>query len=247
VEIRVTPSPAIMHVIINGDHDHSHTGTAELLDELLDVSGRDVLDVGCGEGWLVRYIGEAGAGSVVGVDPLGVALARARAQDPSGRYLEARAEALPFDDATFDVAILFNSLHHVAEERLDEALVEASRVLRPGGVLYVQEPLAEGSFFELMRPVDDETAVRAAAQAALARATGSGHLRIVEQRDAVVTMRLADFEAWRRLVESVEPARLESVDANEPSLRAAFERLSRPDGHGRVFDQPVRVMLLARA
>jgi hypothetical protein len=98
-----------------------------------------------------------------------------------------------------------------------------------------------------MRPVDDETEVRAAAQAALARATGSGHLRIVAQRDGAVAMRLADFAAWRRLVESVEPARLEAVDANEPALRVAFERLSRPDGDGRVFDQPVRVMLLTAA
>jgi len=56
---------------------------------------------------------------------------------------------------------------------------------------------------------------------------------------------LADFESWRRLVESVEPARLEAVDANEPALRAAFERLGRAQGDGRVFDQPVRVMLLA--
>jgi len=232
-----------MHAI-NSEHDHSYGEAAALVDELLDVRGRDVLDVGCGEGWLVRHMGEAGAASVVGVDPLGVALERARAHDSGRRYLEARAEALPFDDGSFDIAVLFNSLHHVAAERMDEALAEAFRVLRSDGVLYVQEPLAEGSFFELMRPVDDETDVRAAAQAALARATGSGRLRIVAQRDGAVVMRLADFAAWRRLVESVEPARLEAVDANEPALRAAFERLSRPDGDGRVFDQPVRVMLL---
>ena len=232
-----------MHAI-SSDHDHSHTEAAALVDELLDVRGRDVLDVGCGEGWLVRHMSAAGAASVVGVDPLGVALERAQAQDPAGRYLEARAEALPFDDGSFDIAVLFNSLHHVAAARMDEALAEAFRVLRPDGVLYVQEPLAEGSFFELMRPVDDETEVRAAAQAALARAIGSGRRRVVDQRDGVVATALADFEAWRRLVESVEPARLEAVDANEPELRAAFERLSRPDGGGRVFDQPVRVMLL---
>ena len=232
-----------MHAI-NNEHDHSHAEAAALVDELLDVRGRDVLDVGCGEGWLVRHVRDSGAASVVGVDPLGVALERARAEDPAGRYVEARAEALPFDDGSFDIAILFNSLHHVETECLDEALAQAARVVRAEGVLYVQEPLAEGSFFELMRPVDDETEVRAAAQAALARATGSGHRRIVAQHDGAVAMRLADFAAWRRLVESGEPARREAVDANEPELRAAFERLSRPDGDGRVFGQPVRVMLL---
>jgi len=209
------------------------------------VRGRDVLDVGCGEGWLVRHMCDRGAASAVGVDPLAVALERAREQDPSGRYLEGRAEALPFDDGSFDVAVLFNSLHHVAVEQMDEALAQAARVLRGDGVLYVQEPVAQGSFFELVRPVDDETAVRAAAQAALARATGEGRLRVLAQREAVLATVLADFEAWRRLVESVEPARLEAVDANEPALRAAFERLGRAQGDGRVFDQPVRVMLLA--
>ena len=44
-------------------------------------------------------------------------------------------------------------------------------MIRPGGAVYVAEPLAEGNFFELTRMVDDETEVRAAAQAALAKAS----------------------------------------------------------------------------
>jgi len=183
--------------------------------------------------------------SVVGVDPLGVALERARAQDPAGRYLEARAEALPFDDGSFDIAVLFNSLHHVAAARMDEALAEAFRVLRPDGVLYVQEPLAEGAFFELMRPVDDETEVRAAAQGsagARERVGASARRRVA--RAAWCTMALADFEAWRRLVESVEPARLRRSTPTSRSCAPRSSGSARPDGHGRVFDQPVRVTLL---
>src|SRR5579859_7990757 len=129
-------------------------GPTELLDELLDVRGRDVLDVGCGEGWLVRRIASAGA-RVVGLDPLAVALERARRDGTpaarSARYVDGSAQALPFPAASFDVVAFFNSLHHVPTESMDGALAEGARVLRPGGALYVQEPLAQGPFFELMR------------------------------------------------------------------------------------------------
>jgi len=217
-----------------------------LLDELLEVGGRDVLDVGCGEGWLVRRLAKAGA-RVVGVDPLAAALERARREGPAdhpARYVEGVAEALPFPAAGFDVIVFFNSLHHVPEDRMDAALAEAARVLRPGGVLYVQEPLAEGEFFELTRMIEDETRVRAAAQASLGRAAG-GALVELAAREAVITPRFKDLEALRRLLISVEPARAGAIGEQEPALRAAFERLGRPAEEGREFDQPIRASLFA--
>jgi ubiquinone/menaquinone biosynthesis C-methylase UbiE len=216
----------------------------ELIDELLDVRGRDVLDVGCGEGWLVRRLASAGA-RVVGLDPLAVALERARrdgTSDSSARYVDGTAQALAFPTASFDVVVFFNSLHHVPTESMDAALAEAGRVLRPSGVLYVQEPLAEGRFFELMRSVEDETQVRAAAQAALSRAA-QGRLVELACREAVAPTRLADFDAFRALMISVEPARAAAFDEQEVALRAAFERLGRPAEGGYEFDQPFRVNL----
>lgn len=217
-----------------------------VLDELLDVGGRDVLDVGCGEGWLVRRLALAGA-RVVGLDPLAVALERARSKGPEddlARYVEGVAQALPFPAASFDAVVLFNSLHHVPTALMDAALAEAARVLRRGGVLYVQEPLAEGEFFELTRTVDDETRVRAAAQASLDRA-GAGALVELSRRELVIAIRLEDFEALRRLLLGVEPGRAAAIVEREAALRACFERLGRRAGGGREFGQPVRVSLFA--
>jgi len=170
-----------------------------VLDEVLDVRERDVLDVGCGEGWLVRRLSSAGA-RAVGLDPLPVALERARRDDasaPPGRYIEGGAEALPFRDACFDAVVFFNSLHHVPVESLDVALGEAARVLRPGGVVYVQEPLARGPFFELARAVEDETEVRAAAQNALAQAA-AGRFAQRDHRYAAALILVSASRARRR-------------------------------------------------
>jgi ubiquinone/menaquinone biosynthesis C-methylase UbiE len=217
------------------------------LDELLDVRGRDVLDVGCGEGWLARRLASAGA-RVVGLDPLASALERARGHDSSGpgpRYVEGAAEALGFPDSSFDVVIFFNSLHHVPPESMDAALAEAARVLRPDGVLYVQEPLAQGPAFELLRPVNDETEVRDAAQQALRRTLKERFVELVA-RDVVLTVRHRDFDALRAHTISVDPARAAAFDEHHAALHTAFVHLGRPLEDGGIeFDQEFRINLFA--
>ncbi len=217
------------------------------LDELLQVGGRDVLDVGCGEGWLARRLASAGA-RVVGLDPSADALGRARGgehPDASVRYVEGAAEALPFADASFDVVVFFNSLHHVSADSMDAALAEAARVLRRDGLLYVQEPAARGPAFELLRPVNDETPVRRAAQQALERALEG---RFVERvgRDVVLAVRHRDFEELRTHTINVDPARAPAFAEHESALHHSFEHLGRPlkDG-GYEFDQSFRINLFA--
>ncbi|HEY2637606.1 MAG TPA: class I SAM-dependent methyltransferase, partial [Solirubrobacteraceae bacterium] len=150
----------------------------EVLAAAVAPAGRDVVDVGSGDGGLARWLagrGARGGGVAVGAEPL----ARARAADPVAgeRYVEGVAQDLPLGDASADVVVFMQSLHHVPGASLGAALDEAARVLRPGGVVYVQEPLAEGPLFEVLRLVDDETGVRAAAAEALERASEHGLAR----------------------------------------------------------------------
>ena len=224
-------------------------GTAQPIDELLDVQGRDVLDIGCGGGWLVRRLADAGA-RAVGLDPSEAALERARAEHPAGAaasYTRGEAEALGFADASFDAVIFFNSLHHVPVEAMDDALREAARVLRPDGVIYVQEPRPEGSAFELLRLLDDETEVRARAQEALARALERSLVRLAH-RELVRPVRHRDFAALRAHIVAVEASRAAAFDAQEDALREAFDRIGSPAAAGGVeFEQPFSVDLLAHA
>ncbi|UGS35560.1 class I SAM-dependent methyltransferase [Capillimicrobium parvum] len=214
--------------------------------ELAAPAGRDVLDVGCGLGTLTRELAAAGA-RAIGMEISPERAEAAAAQDAAGvaTYVAGRAEALPLGDATMDAVVFMRSLHHVPGELMDAALAEARRVLRPGGVVYLAEPLTEGALFALIRRVDDETKVRELAQAAIARADGAGF-----ERAATVEydrrMRLADVAAVRRLVVGVDPARAAAFDASVDEIARDFEALGEPDGDGggRWFGQPMRADLL---
>ena len=191
----------------------------DVLAELVPLHGREVVDVGCGNGALLRALAARGA-SVVGVEVSAEAVARA--QDGGHRVVLGSADALPFGDASLDVCVLMRSLHHVPRARMGAALEECARVLRPGGVAYVAEPLYRGEFNALIALVDDEREVRALAQEALAATTALVHERTVEYDSP---LRLESFDAFRRLVVSADPARAERFAAREADLRAGFAAL----------------------
>lgn len=98
----------------------------------------DVLDIGCNAGAQARFWLEMGHG-YCGIDvnaPL-IELARQRAQEAglSARFEVGSATELPFANGSFDVCIMPELLEHVAAWQ--DCLDEATRVLRPGGVLYL--------------------------------------------------------------------------------------------------------------
>jgi SAM-dependent methyltransferase len=206
----------------------------DVLAELVELRGRDVVDVGCGDGSLVRALAARGA-SVVGVEVSEAALEQAR--DGEHCYLLGSADALPLDDGSVDVCVLMRSLHHVPPAAMGAALEECARVLRPGGVAYIAEPLARGAFYELVAVVDDEREVRALAQAAIVATTALRHERTVEYDSP---LRLAGFDAFRRRVVSADPARAERFAAREAELRGRFAALTEDSA-------PMRADLLRRA
>jgi ubiquinone/menaquinone biosynthesis C-methylase UbiE len=217
-----------------------------MLERCVEPAGRDVVDIGCGGGALVRDLAGLGA-HVVGVEvseaQLAPALARGRAR--GARYLVGSAQQLPLKDASVDVAVFMRTLHHVPLPDLTQALREARRVLRPGGAVYVAEPLAEGDFFALTSLVEDELEVRQAAQRALAQAALAG-LERVSTVDYEVRICLAGLEWLRRQLVSVDPERAAIFDAREADLAEAFGRLGQAGEKAgeRCFLQPMRADVL---
>ncbi|BES73362.1 hypothetical protein RE428_43800 [Marinobacter nanhaiticus D15-8W] len=107
-----------------------------IVDAVLGYSPQSVLDVGCGEGWLVRALSER-VNTVVGVDAIPSLIERARAAG-AGDYRQATYEeiALGAVDGTFDVVVCnFSLIGRTSVEQLFSAIPS---LLSPQGVLIVQ-------------------------------------------------------------------------------------------------------------
>jgi ubiquinone/menaquinone biosynthesis C-methylase UbiE len=102
------------------------------------ASGENVLEIGCGPGFVLA---EAGAtGRLVGVDVSPKMLDAARGRAPNAQGVRAAVEHLPFNDGVFDLAYCRSVLHHV----LDPApmIREMARVVRPGGRVVVNDSVS---------------------------------------------------------------------------------------------------------
>ncbi len=94
------------------------------------LDGMTVLDVCCGPGHLAAAVAEKGA-VVEGIDFAATMVAKARENHPAVRFREGDAEALPYENGTFDHVVCAFGVMHFG--RPDVAIAEAFRVLRPAG------------------------------------------------------------------------------------------------------------------
>jgi ubiquinone/menaquinone biosynthesis C-methylase UbiE len=109
-----------------------------------DLHGKHVLDVGCGTGSTLATLKEHFGVTGCGVDPSPRMVDQTRARGLTAEL--APAEALPFDDESFERAYTVFVVHHLDRPR---AFVEIARVLRPGGRLTIltSDPKAFGRFW----------------------------------------------------------------------------------------------------
>lgn len=117
-----------------------------------DLTGRRVLECGCGPGSYAFFLAHRGA-EVTGIDISGEAIARAREkalrQGAAGASFAAmNAEALQFADRTFDLICGNAILHHLDLRR---ALPELTRCLKPDGRAVFIEPLGHNPLINLYR------------------------------------------------------------------------------------------------
>jgi SAM-dependent methyltransferase len=134
---------------------HGPEGDAFAIEELNPVASRFLplhgaaLEIGCGYGRNLVGLAQLDARIVVGCDPSGPELARARARVaalPDGvgarvGLIQQEPYHLPFPDSAFDLVVLWQVLEHLfGPTEKQVVLAEAIRVLRPGGHILIETP-----------------------------------------------------------------------------------------------------------
>ena len=147
----------------------------------LPFDGASVLELGCGKAEKTRTLAETGRlKEIVALEVDDIQHQRnLQITDlPNVHFRHGGAEAIPAADNSFDIVLMFKSLHHVPMELMDQALSEIARVLKPGGLAWISEPVFAGDLNEVFRLFHDEKIVREAAFATIRKAVDDGRLTL---------------------------------------------------------------------
>lgn len=217
----------------------------DVLAELLHTQGATVLELGCGKAEKTRIVAqEAASVLALEVDEAQLAQNSTLTDLPNVCFARGGAESIPAADSSFDIVLMFKSLHHVPIESMDSAFSEIRRVLKPGGVAYISEPVYAGDFNEVLKLFHDEKSVREAAFAAEKRAVSSGLLALVSQKFFLQPMRFADFGQFEANVLKVTHTEHRLSAETLENVRSRFNGHMTPEGV--TFHMPIRVDLLVK-
>lgn len=101
---------------------------------------RSVLDIGCSGADLAAAVRAAGVEDVVGLDASPYMLQHAARRHPGIPLVQGLAEKTDFPDGRFDAVAACFLFHELPYDTQDEVLLEARRILKPGGEILICEP-----------------------------------------------------------------------------------------------------------
>ena len=231
----------------------SDPGNDQICDEFdviaaeLPLQNATVLELGCGKAEKTRRIATSGkVASVVAmeVDEIQHGKNLQIGDLPNVTFCQGAAEAIPADDSSFGIVMMFKSLHHVPTDKMDAAFSEICRVLKPGGLAWISEPVYAGAFNDVLRLFHDERQVREAAFAATQRAVADGRFQLVRQRFFSVASHFRDFEQFEEQVIRVTHTNHRLAPELHKTVRQKFE--THMTSSGAHFHNPLRVNILRR-
>jgi demethylmenaquinone methyltransferase/2-methoxy-6-polyprenyl-1,4-benzoquinol methylase len=207
-----------------------------LREALRGAPGPRLADIGGGTGNYALALKHDGWEPVV-IDRSTDMLAKATAKGLE--TVEADAQQLPFEDASFDAAILISMLHHVPDR--DRAIAEAKRIVRAGGRLVLLGFTREDSsslwildYFPSSRPWMDAThPTRAAFREALPDAS-MVEFQFEDMQDASLAALSADPERVLQAAQRRQTSYFERMGRDHPDeLQAGLARLREDIDAGR--------------
>jgi ubiquinone/menaquinone biosynthesis C-methylase UbiE len=214
---------------------------------LLSLDGKHILELGCGSAAITRDIATAGPNrkiTALEVDTIAHEQNTRIMDLPNVDFVLAGAQNIPLDDESVDVVFMFKSLHHVPLTAMSQAMQEIRRVLKPGGLAYISEPVYAGDFNEILRLFHDEKAVREAAFAALQQAVNEGLFRPADELFFYSPMVFENFEDFENRIIGTTHTKHELDDELYALVKQRF--MAHVGDEGACFDMPIRVDLLEK-
>jgi len=218
----------------------------DIYNSLFDFTNKQILDLGCGSASHTRKIAEAHPGCHVDaceVDKIQHDKNLNSDAPANMTFKEAGAEAIPADDNRYDIVFMFKSLHHVPMDKLDQALSEIKRVLKPGGIAYLSEPVFAGDYNEIMRLFHDEEVVRAKAFASVQKVVEQNLFQLKDEIFFNTYRKIEGFDTFKEELLGKTFVEHKLDDAAWEKVRKQFAKNENADGSAE-FLQPHRVDLL---
>ncbi|MDP2677504.1 MAG: class I SAM-dependent methyltransferase [Rhodoferax sp.] len=223
------------------------TDELDLLHRLVNLDQhRNIVELGCGAAALARKLLARFPGCEIAALEVDERQHAKNVLNPLQglKFIQAGAQSMPLASEAFDLALMLKSLHHVPLPLLDQALSEVHRVLKPGGLLYVSEPVFAGALNEVMRLFHDEELVRAAALRGMQKAVSKGDWEQVNETLFDVPVQFHDFADFAARMIGVTFANHRLDTATLAQVRARFEQHMSADGAH--FVRPMRVNLMRK-
>jgi len=219
----------------------------EIMEQVLPMQGMRVLELGCGRAWMTRRISELfQPQEIIATEVDRIQHEKNLQIDdlPNVRFVYGGAEQIDLPDHSVDRALMLKSLHHVPRELMEAALQEIARVLKPGGLAYMSEPVYQGDFNDILRLFHDEKEVRELAFEAVRQAVRGGTFELQEEIFFNSPGHYRDFSEFdERMLQVTHTDHQISSDLYQ-RIESAFERHMTDDGAH--FLKPSRVDLLRK-
>lgn len=220
---------------------------SEVYDRVLSLDNKHILELGCGLAQITRDIATSGVNrKITALEVDEVAHQKNLLIDdlPNVEFGLAGAEDIPLEDETVDIVLMFKSLHHVPVELMEVSLREIRRVLKPGGLAYISEPIFSGDFNKILSMFHNEKEVRELAFNSIKKAVNEGQFSLVKEVFFNTPKRYKDFAEFENTIINVSHTDHALDEKLFDQVKQMFEQHLGDDGA--LFLTPIRVDLLKK-
>lgn len=219
----------------------------DLIAQHLPMENANILELGCGTARMTHLMAERfPVARIIAteVDQIQHQKNLASEHPACIEFHAGGAQAIDLPDNSMDLVFMFKSLHHVPPELMAQAMQEIARVLKPGGLAWISEPVYAGDFNEILRLFHDEKVVRELAFQAVCDAVESGKLALVEQIFCQTESRFADFEEFEQRILKVTHTDHQLDDVLYQEVKTRFS--THLGENGASFANPARFDVLRK-